>query len=357
MRKKQISCSEKIQSTMFRRVDKSTCSSQNFHLRRYQLVVLHGIRQPRQLVRVATFAEEAPCALPLSTLTGISNAMSIADVTINACIARSSIEHPALASDMQSLCGFVSSSGAILGYSTSGMLVHTVGAQVLLARHYFRWVLHAIGSIVGVVLYHKLFKEFPFRTVIFFAHLLYGVSGIPDLTFVLRLNLKLGVPDYVFIIMEEMCSRIISRIRWMPMIILSTRSCPLGIEGTFFALLMCMDSSTGSLSSKWGGSLVLQLLKVTRTDFRNLWLALLIRNLLRISTLALIFFSAPKQGQPMQCSPMKRWTPPGMMMTKKTAYRWCPSMGNENESHGQLSDPCDNISRQGESNLNHEEEG
>lgn len=113
---------------MFRRVDKSTCSSQNFHLRRYQLVVLHGIRQPRQLVRVATFAEEAPCALPLSTLTGISAAMSIADVTINACIARSSIEHPALASDMQSLCGFVSSSGAILGYSTSG----TVGAQVSL---------------------------------------------------------------------------------------------------------------------------------------------------------------------------------------------------------------------------------
>ncbi|XP_031479917.2 probable folate-biopterin transporter 6 [Nymphaea colorata] len=324
--------------------------------------------------------KKPPVLFALIFLTGISTAMSIADVTIDACIARSSIQKPALASDMQSLCGFVSSTGAILGYSTSGMLVHTLGAQgtlglltlplimiitlgftmneakgmirtdkkmfakvngavldmiktmkypgvwkpslymylsitLSISTHegQFYWytdpkagpafskefvgviyAIGAVGSIVGVILYHKFFKEFPFRTVIFFAQLLYGVSGMLDLMFVLRLNLKLGVPDYVFVIMEEMCARIISRIRWMPMIILITRLCPLGIEGTFFALLMCIDS-TGSLSSKWGGSLVLQLLKVTRTDFRNLWLALLIRNLLRISTLALIFL-VPKAG-------------------------------------------------------------
>ncbi|KAJ6673896.1 FOLATE-BIOPTERIN TRANSPORTER 1 CHLOROPLASTIC [Salix viminalis] len=69
------------------------------------------------------------------------------------------------------------------------------------------------------------------------------------------------------------------------MIVLSTRLCPLGIEGTFFALLMCIDS-LGSLSSKWGGGLVLHLLHVTRNDFTNLWLAILIRNGLRFATLA-----------------------------------------------------------------------
>ena len=72
------------------------------------------------------------------------------------------------------------------------------------------------------------------------------------------------------------------------MIVLSTRLCPLGIEGTFFALLMCIDSF-GSLSSKWGGGVVLHLFHVTRNDFKNLWLVVLIRNILRIATLGLIF--------------------------------------------------------------------
>lgn len=72
------------------------------------------------------------------------------------------------------------------------------------------------------------------------------------------------------------------------MMILSSQLCPLGIEGTFFALLMCIDS-LGALSSKWGGGMVLHLLHVTRTDFKNLWLTVLIRNILRLSTLALIF--------------------------------------------------------------------
>ncbi|PON68346.1 Folate-biopterin transporter [Parasponia andersonii] len=68
-------------------------------------------------------------AVALSCLIGLSAAMAIADVTIDACIARNSIEIRALASDLQSLCGFCSSAGALIGYSTSGFFVHHIGAQ------------------------------------------------------------------------------------------------------------------------------------------------------------------------------------------------------------------------------------
>ncbi|KAJ4958387.1 hypothetical protein NE237_025498 [Protea cynaroides] len=312
--------------------------------------------------------------MALLCLIGVAAGVAIADVMIDACIARNSIEIPALAPDMQSLCMFCSSVGALIGYSTSGMSVHHLGPQgslgvlalpavllVLLGffiyesrnsspcgkkasekvggamtemyatmkrpqvwkptlymylslalsisthEGQFYWftdakagphfsqefvgVIYAIGamaSIVGILIYHKLLKDYPFRNLLFFAQLLYGTSGILDLIFVLRWNLKLGVPDYFFVVTEECVSRIISRIRWMPMMVLSTRLCPVGIEGTFFALLMCIDS-LGSLSSKWGGGIVLHLLHVTRTDFTNLWFALLIRNSLRIATLGLIF--------------------------------------------------------------------
>ncbi|XAR69981.1 hypothetical protein NMG60_11001780 [Bertholletia excelsa] len=60
---------------------------------------------------------------------GIAAGVAIADVTIDACIARNSIEIRSLAPDMQSLCGFCSSAGALIGYSTSGFFVHRLGAQ------------------------------------------------------------------------------------------------------------------------------------------------------------------------------------------------------------------------------------
>ncbi|KAF5192371.1 Folate-biopterin transporter [Thalictrum thalictroides] len=162
----------------------------------------------------------------------------------------------------------------------------------------FVGIIYAIGalaSIAGVLIYHKVLKDIPFRNLLFFAQILYALSGMLDLLFVLRWNLKIGVPDYFFVIMEECISRIVSRIRWMPMIVLSTKLCPLGIEGTFFALLMCIDS-LGSLSSKWGGGMILHVLHVTRTDFTRLWLVILIRNMLRILTLSLIFL-IPKGEQ------------------------------------------------------------
>lgn len=150
------------------------------------------------------------------------------------------------------------------------------------------YAIGAVASIVGVLIYHKLLREYPFRSLLFYAQLLYVGSGTLDLFFVLRWNLKLGMPDYMFVVLEECCSRVISKVRLMPMLLLSTKLCPLGIEGTFFALLMCIDS-LGSLASKTGGGVLLHMFHVTRTDFRNLWLVVLIRNLLRSATLGLIF--------------------------------------------------------------------
>lgn len=69
-------------------------------------------------------------AIALLCLIGVSASMAIADVTIDACIARNSIEFPSLAPDLQSLCGFCSSTGALIGYSTSGFFVHHLGPQV-----------------------------------------------------------------------------------------------------------------------------------------------------------------------------------------------------------------------------------
>lgn len=146
----------------------------------------------------------------------------------------------------------------------------------------------AMGSLFGVLLYQNFLKNHPFRDILFWAQLLHGVSGLLDLVLVLRINLKLGMPDYFFVVVDEAVSRMIGRIKWMPFLVLSSKLCPSGIEGTFFALIMSIDH-IGLLSSAWSGGLVLHMLNVTRTQFDNLWIAIVIRSLLRLIPIGFLF--------------------------------------------------------------------
>ncbi|XP_010417642.1 PREDICTED: probable folate-biopterin transporter 3 [Camelina sativa] len=146
----------------------------------------------------------------------------------------------------------------------------------------------AIGSLVGILLYQNFLKNFPFRNVVFWALSLSVLSGFLDLILVLRINLKLGLPDYFFIVVDEFVSHMISRIKWLPLLVLSSKLCPAGMEGTFFALLMSIEH-VGHLMSSWGGGVLLHALKVTRTQFDNLWLAIVIRSLLRVIPIGLVF--------------------------------------------------------------------
>lgn len=56
------------------------------------------------------------------------------------------------------------------------------------------YAIGAMASIVGVIIYHKTLKDYPFRPVLFFAQLLFGISGMLDIVFIRRWNLTLGIP-------------------------------------------------------------------------------------------------------------------------------------------------------------------
>ncbi|KAL0323964.1 UNVERIFIED_CONTAM: putative folate-biopterin transporter 2 [Sesamum calycinum] len=146
----------------------------------------------------------------------------------------------------------------------------------------------SIGSLLGAILYQYGLKDYPFRDLLFWAQILSCLSGMLDLVLVLRWNLKLGIPDYFFVVIDASVSQMIGRLKWMPLLVLSSKLCPPGIEGTFFALLMSIDNA-GLLTSSWLGGLLLHILNVTRTEFGNFWLAIMIRNVLRISPLFLLF--------------------------------------------------------------------
>jgi len=130
-----------------------------------------------------------------------------------------------------------------------------------------------------------------------------------DLVLVLRINLKIGVPDFFFAVIDAAVTHMIGRLKWMPLLVLSTKLCPPGIEGTFFALLMSIDH-VGMLSSSWAGGLLLHILKVTRTQFDNLWIATLIRSLMRLVPIGFLYL-IPRNDPNFSVLPTE------MLMTKK----------------------------------------
>ncbi|EEC79107.1 hypothetical protein OsI_19740 [Oryza sativa Indica Group] len=275
-------------------------------------------------------------------LTAQSAGAAVADVTVDALVAQNSITHQPLAADMQSLCGFSSSVGALLGFSISGLLVHSIGSQgalgllsipsalvflagVLLKERrvtdfdykqvhrkfykaiqsmgatlnlsldiqagMFYWYtdpivgpgfseefiglvysVGSIGSLLGVLLYQISLKDCPFRGVLFWGQVLSSLAGMLDLIMVTRLNTRIGIPDYVFAVIDNSVSQMVGRLKWLPLLVLCSKLCPPGIEGTFYALLMSIQNA-GLLMSGWWGGLMLQLLNVTRTEFSNLWVA------------------------------------------------------------------------------------
>ncbi|KAH6771954.1 Major facilitator superfamily protein [Perilla frutescens var. hirtella] len=146
----------------------------------------------------------------------------------------------------------------------------------------------AIGSLLGVLLYQNAFRHQPFRRVLLLGQLLFGASGMLDMILVLRINLIFGVPDYLVVVFDAVITHMIGRLKWMPLLVLSSKLCPSGIEGTFFALLMSIDH-VGSFSASWAGGLLLHALNVTRTSFDNLWLAILIRSLFRLLPIGILF--------------------------------------------------------------------
>ncbi|KAG4392296.1 hypothetical protein GLYMA_04G112100v4 [Glycine max] len=152
----------------------------------------------------------------------------------------------------------------------------------------FIFSISSVGALLGAILYQYALKDYAFRNLLFWTQLIYGLSGMLDLILVSRLNLKFGIPDYFFVVIVESIAKMTNRLKWMPMLVLSSKLCPSGIEGTFFALLMSIDN-VGLLSASWGGGFVLHMLRITRTKFDNIWLAILIRNILRIAPLWLLF--------------------------------------------------------------------
>ena len=108
------------------------------------------------------------------------------------------------------------------------------------------------------------------------------------LILVTHANRSLGIDDQWFSLGDSAILTVMGQIAFMPVLVLSARLCPAGVEATLFALLMSIVNLAGLLSHELG-ALLTHWLHVTETDFENLWVLVTITNLTTLLPLPLLF--------------------------------------------------------------------
>ncbi len=145
----------------------------------------------------------------------------------------------------------------------------------------------SIASLLGVALYHKFLKTIPFRPMLGWGTVISCALGMTTLLLITHTNRAIGIDDHWFSLGDNLILTVMGQVAFMPVLVLSARLCPKGIEATLFALLMSIWNLSGLLSYELG-SLMTHWLGVTETNFENLGLLVTLTNLSTLLPLPLL---------------------------------------------------------------------
>ena len=136
----------------------------------------------------------------------------------------------------------------------------------------------SFASLVGIFLFQRYLKTVPFRKILGWNTVIAAALGMTTLLLVTHTNRALGIDDRWFSLGDSLVLTVVGQITWMPVLVLSARLCPKGVEATLFALLMSIWNLSGLLSHELGAVLT-SWLGVTESNFDKMWLLVIITNL------------------------------------------------------------------------------
>ncbi|MGK7885480.1 MAG: folate/biopterin family MFS transporter [Crocosphaera sp.] len=145
----------------------------------------------------------------------------------------------------------------------------------------------SVAALLGVLIYQKFLKNVSFRNILGWSVVISSVLGMTTLLLVTHTNRLLGIDDHWFSLGDSLILTVAGQIAFLPVLVLSARLCPKGIEATLFALLMSIINLANLLSHELG-SLLTHWLGVTENNFNNLWLLITITNLSTLLPLPLV---------------------------------------------------------------------
>ena len=136
-------------------------------------------------------------------------------------------------------------------------------------------VMGYIVAIIGTYVYKRWLRDVAFSKIFGYALVLSFLLSNTLLLLVLHVNRSMGIPDFIFAAIERIVITLVGQFVTIPMVVLGARICPVGVEGTLYALLMSLSNMGGVIGSEWG-SLFTGMFGVTATNFSSLWKLMLV---------------------------------------------------------------------------------
>jgi Na+/melibiose symporter-like transporter len=144
------------------------------------------------------------------------------------------------------------------------------------------------ASMAAITIYRTCCKGVAFKTMIIFGTIMAFLISMSAYVLVMRYNLGWGIPDIVFIIISTCFLTMLGELITMPMLSLACMLCPKNLEGTAYSIFMSAFNMGGIIANLLG-SVLAQILNISRTNFEELHTLILISNLLTLVPLPLLF--------------------------------------------------------------------
>ncbi|XP_021806917.1 probable folate-biopterin transporter 8, chloroplastic isoform X1 [Prunus avium] len=160
-------------------------------------------------------------------------------------------------------------SGSIFCYQTQHL--HLDPSVIGMSR-----VIGQLMLLSTAVLYDRYWKKVPMRKLVGVVQLVYAFSLLLDLLLVRQINVRLGIPNEVFVLCFSGLAETIAQFKILPFIVLFASLCPRGCEGSltsFLASALCLSS----IASGFLGVGLASLIGVTAGDYSSLPFGILVQ--------------------------------------------------------------------------------
>ena len=115
----------------------------------------------------------------------------------------------------------------------------------------------------------------PFRKLFCVTLTIAALFSASQLILITRLNTKLGIPDFLFAVGDEVIVDTAGFIVQMPTLVMCASLCPKGVESTLYALMTVVNNIALSVGGSFSAALA-ESLGIQLENYENLWILTLI---------------------------------------------------------------------------------
>ncbi|KAF8392121.1 hypothetical protein HHK36_022463 [Tetracentron sinense] len=150
-------------------------------------------------------------------------------------------------------------------------------------------VIGQLMLVSAALLYDRYWKNIPMRKLVGVVQIVYATSLLLDLVLVKQLNLKLGIPNEIYVLCFSGLAETVAQFKLLPFAVVFANLCPPGCEGSltsFLASSLCLSSMVSGLL----GVALASLTGITSGDYSSLPVGILLQFLAALVPLGLISY-------------------------------------------------------------------